>query len=71
MVAAPHKKKHQNDVNKSVHTGVNWVQNNSIFLNSVVNLTKINKNLITALFTLKMTVTATKLTVHMKAAKMK
>jgi hypothetical protein len=34
------------------------------------NLTKINKNLITALFTLKMTVTATKLTVHMKAAKM-
>jgi hypothetical protein len=26
---------------------LNWVQNNSIFLDSIVNLTKINKNLIT------------------------
>jgi hypothetical protein len=36
MVAAPHKKNHQNDV-------LNWVQNNSIFLKLIVNLTKINK----------------------------
>jgi hypothetical protein len=43
------------------------MQNNSIFLDSIVNLTKINKNLN---ITQKMTVTATKLTVHMKAAKM-
>jgi hypothetical protein len=36
MVAGPHKKKHQNDVNKWVHTihtrELNWMQNNSIFL---------------------------------------
>jgi hypothetical protein len=32
MVGAPYKK-HQNDVNKRVHTQeLNWVQNNSIFL---------------------------------------
>jgi hypothetical protein len=37
------------------------VQNNSIFVNSIVNLKKINKILVTALFTLKMTVTATKI----------
>jgi hypothetical protein len=40
MVAAPYKK-HQNDVNKCVHTvrtqELNWVQNNSIFLDSIVN----------------------------------
>jgi hypothetical protein len=34
MVAASYKKKHQNDVNKRVHTvhkqELNWVQNNSI-----------------------------------------
>jgi hypothetical protein len=46
------------------------MQNNLIFLDSILNLTKINKNPIAALFTKKMTVTATKLTVHMKAAKM-
>jgi hypothetical protein len=46
MVAAPHKKKYQNDERE-----LNWVQNNSIFLDSIVNLTKINKNLIRALFT--------------------
>jgi hypothetical protein len=38
MVAAPHKK-HQNDVNKLVHTvhirELNWMQNNSIFLELV------------------------------------
>jgi hypothetical protein len=49
MVAAPHKK-HQNDVNKLVHTvhtqELNWVQNNSIFLDSIVNLKIINKILI-------------------------
>jgi hypothetical protein len=37
------------------------VQNNSIFLDSIVNLKKINKTLITALFTKKTTVTATKI----------
>jgi hypothetical protein len=41
MVSAPYKK-HQNDVNKRVHTvhtqELNWVQNNSIFLESIVNL---------------------------------
>jgi hypothetical protein len=50
MVAAPHEK-HQNDVNKwpPSHTGVKLgpkqlnMQNNSIFLDSIVNLTKINK----------------------------
>jgi hypothetical protein len=30
---------------------LNWVQNNSIFLDSIVNLTKINKIPITALLT--------------------
>jgi hypothetical protein len=43
MVAAPYKKR-QNDVNKWVHTfhtqELNWVQNNSIFLDSIVNLKK-------------------------------
>jgi hypothetical protein len=43
MVAAPYKK-HQNDVNEWVHTvhtqELNWVQNNSIFLDSIVNLKK-------------------------------
>jgi hypothetical protein len=38
---------HQNEYTREL----NWVQNNSIFLDSVVNLTKINKNRITALFT--------------------
>jgi hypothetical protein len=54
MVAAPHKKKHQNYVNKSISEytrELNWVQNKTIFLDSIVNLTKINKNLIIALFT--------------------
>jgi hypothetical protein len=50
MVAAPH----QNDVNKWVYTvqtqELNWVQNNSIFLDSIVNLKQINKIPITALF---------------------
>jgi hypothetical protein len=42
-----HIKNHQNDVNKWVHTvhtrELNWLQNNPIFVDSIVNLTKINK----------------------------
>jgi hypothetical protein len=53
MVSAPYKK-HQNDVNKRVHTvhtqELNWVQNNSIFLESIVNLERNKYNPITALF---------------------
>jgi hypothetical protein len=40
---------------------LNWLQNNSIFLDSIVNYKEINKILITALFTLKMTVTVSKI----------
>jgi hypothetical protein len=44
FMAAVAYKKHQNDVNKWVHTfhtqELNWVQNNSKFLDSIVNLKK-------------------------------